>query len=618
MKRTLLIVVIALSVLIGAYGIAGAASSENPISAPPHTNFRQGYNGSCLSSTGAACHAVPAIKFMPSPLNPDPTNDYTNFCLSCHNTAGEAHQRNPGSPSTNAYINKTGFNLTGASGNSHAWGRPIGNAGTTAPTEANLQGYLLQCVTNGSKLVCYTTPVAVACSTCHNGMDKGLGNANDPTVREENIYWQPTALVAGSNYTKYSMNILNGYTTTKTYLKQYIRVYRAGSGQQAPSYERAKRQYLVNYTTYTYNNFSAMVIFHKPQPATASIYVDIPEPYLRQSNNVNAICYDCHADRVGSMATHPIGKGLKNSHPVSVQLQKTYGLNNTLMPTSKGNVFMERTYPSKLNNTVVCTSCHAEHNTPTNNGKMLREANDNTLCADCHMTKMYGYSSAGSVNYHNGYEHTNGANVCTDCHSTHNDRNVLLIKNAVNGKAMNFQNFSGVNSFGNDNGQGICEVCHTTTKYHLANGGGAGHNTGKNCLNCHKHSTGFQQPGVVGPAYCDTCHPYPGGSLVVNGMDWSSSSTNGHAITSDTVSAHMMASGYNRTTDTHDGICSDPTRCGRCHPSNPNHENGTIALSPNGFGNCNGPNFVIYTSSGTATCSDVKCHGAHKTTPNWN
>jgi len=615
MKRTLLLVVIALVVLKGAYGIAWA--DENPISAPPHTNFRQGYNGSCLSNSGAACHTINSNKFLPFSFNNNSTGcDFTNFCLSCHNPAGEAHQRNPGSPSTNVYINKTGINVTGMKGNSHAWSRPIGNAGTTPPTLLNLIGH--------------TPNNMVLCETCHNGMDKGLtGNGSDTTVREENYLWVPTQVEAGSNYTRYAMV---GYTTTKTYLKQYVRVYRGGQGQTAPQYERQKRPYMVNYTTYTYNNFSALVIFHAPQPSGAYIYVDIPEPYLRQSNNMNAICFDCHANRVDQSVTHAPGNGLDNSHPVNILLQKTFGLHSTLMPTSKGNVFMERTYPYKYNNTVVCTSCHQQHNAPSADGELHREANGTLLCSDCHKTKMYGYSSVGSVNYHDGYEHTNGPNVCLDCHTTHNSRNIMLINNVVNGQPINFQNFTGANSFGNDTGKSLCEVCHSTTKHHRASGfpdsTTLGHHTGANCTQCHNHKNGFQPPGtgISGVLYCDACHPYPGGNLVVtnfNGtgrnLDWTPGSSDGHSIRMDGVIAHMAASGYNPKTDTHDAMCADSLRCGRCHPPNPNHQNGTVLVRPQGFANCSSVNFTInvITSGSVVNCSNVKCHSANKFTPYW-
>ncbi len=41
-----------------------------------------------------------------------------------------------------------------------------------------------------------------------------------------------------------------------------------------------------------------------------------------------------------------------------------------------------------------------------------------------------------------------------------------------------------------DPGTGICEVCHTTTKFYTSNGMGAAHFTGA-CYTCHPHARGF-------------------------------------------------------------------------------------------------------------------------------
>ena len=59
MKKTLLSVVVALAVLIGAYGLAMAADS-------PHKDYRPGYtDSSCNNGGGAACHAIPKSTFLP-------------------------------------------------------------------------------------------------------------------------------------------------------------------------------------------------------------------------------------------------------------------------------------------------------------------------------------------------------------------------------------------------------------------------------------------------------------------------------------------------------------------------------------------------------------------------
>src|SRR5512133_3632694 len=130
MKRTLFTVMIALAVLTGAYSIAGAADGV-------HINYRAGgYSGSCSSGT-AACHNVDRKVFLPYSLNQKPAPyiaNYANFCLTCHNAAGEAHNKSAGSPSNNVYRGST--TILGNSGDSHSWNGLNHNAGTRTPTSA--------------------------------------------------------------------------------------------------------------------------------------------------------------------------------------------------------------------------------------------------------------------------------------------------------------------------------------------------------------------------------------------------------------------------------------------------------------------------------------------------
>jgi hypothetical protein len=51
---------------------------------------------------------------------------------------------------------------------------------------------------------------------------------------------------------------------------------------------------------------------------------------------------------------------------------------------------------------------------------------------------------------------------------------------------------------------GICQVCHTQTRYWRSDGTLAIHNNGTNCTICHEHSQGFSPIGS-----CTSCHGYP-------------------------------------------------------------------------------------------------------------
>ena len=110
----------------------------------------------------------------------------------------------------------------------------------------------------------------------------------------------------------------------------------------------------------------------------------------------------------------------------------------------------------------------------------------NRLCLDCHRQSTH-----------------KGAN-CLDCHQAHSTSNRAGVKEKVRTtdlteKAVKFLRYTGVNSFadGDTTYDGICEVCHTKTKYCKRDGTGfANHSSGanysgKSCVSCHTHSSGF-------------------------------------------------------------------------------------------------------------------------------
>ncbi len=105
-------------------------------------------------------------------------------------------------------------------------------------------------------------------------------------------------------------------------------------------------------------------------------------------------------------------------------------------------------------------------------------------CSDCH--------SEGP--------HPFGASSCTACHNPHGSDNAFLIKTRVTppgGSASAPVHVAKPDGDTPDGlvhaGKGLCEVCHTTTKYYLVNGQGAPHDTGQ-CTKCHDHQAGFANP----------------------------------------------------------------------------------------------------------------------------
>lgn len=111
---------------------------------------------------------------------------------------------------------------------------------------------------------------------------------------------------------------------------------------------------------------------------------------------------------------------------------------------------------------------------------------DNRLCSDCHA------------------EVTHKNNNCLSCHQVHNTDNLAGIRGLLRttdhtGREVRFLRYTGANSFadGDKTYDGICEVCHTQTKYYRRDGTGFVNHSGgvnydgKRCIACHSHSTGF-------------------------------------------------------------------------------------------------------------------------------
>lgn len=112
----------------------------------------------------------------------------------------------------------------------------------------------------------------------------------------------------------------------------------------------------------------------------------------------------------------------------------------------------------------------------------------NRMCGDCHSEATH-----------------KGAN-CLNCHQAHNTSNIKGVKETVRSadkveKAVRFISRTGAGSFadGDATKDGVCEVCHTTTKYFRRDGTGfvnhsGGMNfSGKDCTACHTHSSGFSR-----------------------------------------------------------------------------------------------------------------------------
>jgi predicted CXXCH cytochrome family protein len=91
---------------------------------------------------------------------------------------------------------------------------------------------------------------------------------------------------------------------------------------------------------------------------------------------------------------------------------------------------------------------------------------------------------------------------CTQCHDPHGTDNARLVLDVLTTPSgtqvpIRFDNLLGRvdGSFASASapGTGVCEVCHTTTKFYRADGSGDPHFT-FSCLPCHLHAAGFAPP----------------------------------------------------------------------------------------------------------------------------
>lgn len=139
-------------------------------------------------------------------------------------------------------------------------------------------------------------------------------------------------------------------------------------------------------------------------------------------------------------------------------------------------------------------------------GTLLVRTNSAEVCNDCHNLPSHGSAGMNRTNY--GSWQLN----CRDCHSPHVGGNIYLVNSAINTpnsgtKTVTFQSLTNFvdNAPPRD---GICEVCHTKTKYYRNDGSQPqAHNKDtQNCTSCHPHNRGFAPSESGGGSSCCSCH----------------------------------------------------------------------------------------------------------------
>jgi predicted CXXCH cytochrome family protein len=152
--------------------------------------------------------------------------------------------------------------------------------------------------------------------------------------------------------------------------------------------------------------------------------------------------------------------------------------NCTVCHTTEGARFAK---PSLHATGFACSGCHAERDASPGPGHRSVAA-----CADCHDRRTHAPPASGPF-------------ACTHCHDAHGTDNAKLVLETIRtpqgeDRPIRFQTLAGRRdeSFASASapGTGVCEVCHTTTRYYRADGSGEPHFT-FSCLPCHLHADGF-------------------------------------------------------------------------------------------------------------------------------
>lgn len=137
--------------------------------------------------------------------------------------------------------------------------------------------------------------------------------------------------------------------------------------------------------------------------------------------------------------------------------------------------------PSLHSSGFACSGCHAEGGAEVGPGHRRTAP-----CGECHVSQSHAPFGAAPF-------------PCTQCHDPHGTDNTQLVLDVVRtpqgaDRPIRFDNLLGRAdaSFASASapGTGICEVCHTTTRFYRADASGEDH-FAFSCLPCHLHGKGF-------------------------------------------------------------------------------------------------------------------------------
>jgi len=206
----------------------------------------------------------------------------------------------------------------------------------------------------------------------------------------------------------------------------------------------------------------------------------------------------------------------------------------------------------------ISASVNAAGNVFKGEGNLLVRTNSAQICSDCHNLPSHGSQGMNRTNY--GSWQLN----CRDCHSPHVGGNIYLINSSINtpNSGTKTVTFQSLNNFV-DNApprDGICEVCHTKTKYYRNDGTQPqAHNKDtQNCTSCHPHNKAFAPSESGGGSSCCSCHSDLWAQM--------NSTSNYHHYLNNCDVTNVASSGTKYPADKQPGGTTDEDRrCLMCH-----------------------------------------------------
>lgn len=394
---------------------------------------------------------------------------------------------------------------------------------------------------------------------------------------------------------------------------------------------------------------------HAAVPATSlhsMHFTDIVGPKL---GTAPTVCANCHDYSAGA-ATHANGVVNLNAgnscapcHPGGAPIWST-SATVTCESCHTGTASVVGAYTAPLQNLtatlghgqyssvalakVKCTTCHnpaADHIGATDKRLLIA---GNGLCDSCHTTaagkglpeeRIDLPAHGGSVNkffhYTSADDLVNIATVrpdsCAGCHDTHGTSNKMSIRTVINGQPVaaytgTTPNFIVLTPNGGVY-NGLCQVCHTKTKYFNRNSAPVtSHATGE-CLTCHKHKAShfaFEPSGG-----CNACHGYPPVRDLTGLGTMANYSYAKLQDYSGGGGAHTVAGHIPKT-----AVASQLwTNCTNCHYDTANHAKGGTPAKKSFVNVVVDPQFKFNNATSITynanSCSNVSCH--FRPSPNW-